>query len=171
MTSVGMGWADFGPLRLPVSETSGPAVTEGQVARCYARTPRGAVLALVNISSRAANGPDWRKVVGQQVFPDAAKGVFEQGTAANRSGKPDYPEKSNRMVPAGYKLVTFTPDTAVIDIAYRNPGGTVTTVLMTARWHEGDWKQQMAPGGGVSDSVLSRFNTHGYILFPQDSKS
>ncbi|MGR4884901.1 hypothetical protein ACIPUC_36575 [Streptomyces sp. LARHCF249] len=163
-----MGWTDFGPLRLPASKTSGPAVTEGQVARCYARTPRGAVLALVNISARASNGPDWRKVVKQQVFPDAAKDVFEQGTAANRSGQPDYPEKSNRMVPAGYKLVTYTPDAAVIDIAYRNPGGTVTTVLMTARWHEGDWKQQMAPEGGVSESVLSRFNTHGYILFPQE---
>ncbi|MCX5409907.1 hypothetical protein OHA37_39470 [Streptomyces sp. NBC_00335] len=166
-----MGWAAFGPLYLPTSKTSGPAVTQGQVARCYARTPRGAVLALVNISSRAANGPDWRKVVEQQVFPDASKNVFEQGTAAHRSGQPDYPAKSNRMVPAGYKLVTFTPDTAIVDIAYRNPGGTFTTVMMTARWHEGDWKQQMSPEGGISESVLSRFNTNGYTLFPQAPKS
>ncbi|MFF3691487.1 hypothetical protein [Streptomyces sp. NPDC002187] len=39
-------------------------------------------------------------------------------------------------------------------------------MLQTARWHEGDWKQQMSPEGGQSGSVSKRFNTNGYTLFP-----
>ncbi|MCZ7458207.1 hypothetical protein [Streptomyces sp. WMMC940] len=164
LASIGLTWKRFGPVNLPASRDAGPAIVKGGVARCYAHTPRGALLALANISVRSSNGPDWRSVVAQQVYPDETQEVFEQGVAASRSDQAsDFPSSSPSL--AGYKLISYTPDTAVIDLAFKNPGGTVLTMVLTARWHEGDWKQQMSVEG-QSASVSKRFNTNGYTLFP-----
>ncbi|MFI2373179.1 hypothetical protein [Streptomyces sp. NPDC018833] len=166
LAPIGLTWNRFGPVNLPASRDAGPAVIKGGVARCYAHTPRGALLALANISVRSSNGPDWRKVVDQQVYPDEAQEAFEQGVAASHSDEnSDYPSASSPRL-AGYKMVSYTPDTAVLDLAFEDPSGTVLTMLLTARWHEGDWKQQMSPEGGQSESVSKRFNTDGYTLFP-----
>ncbi|MFJ3825992.1 hypothetical protein [Streptomyces nodosus] len=165
LAPIGLSWKKFGPINLPASKDAGPAVIDGQVARCYAHTPRGALLALTNISIRSANGPDWREVVAQQVYPNEAQEVFEQGVAASRVDQTsDFPSSTPTL--AGYKLISYTPDTAVIDLAFDTPGGMVLTMVLTARWHEGDWKQQMSPNGGQSESVVKRFNADGYTPFP-----
>ncbi|MBT2432297.1 hypothetical protein J7F01_08785 [Streptomyces sp. ISL-22] len=165
LAPIGLSWKKFGPINLPASKDAGPAVVDGGVARCYAHTPRGALLALTNISIRSSNGPDWRDVVDQQVYPDEAQEVFEQGVAASRADQTsDFPSSTPTL--AGYKLISYTPDTAVIDLAFDTPGGTVLTMVLTARWHEGDWKQQMSPNGGQSESVVKRFNANGYSPFP-----
>ncbi|MCG7524556.1 hypothetical protein MHW47_08920 [Streptomyces sp. OfavH-34-F] len=164
----GLSWKKLGPLNLPLSQRSGPAVTDGQVVRCFAHTPRGAVLALANISVRSANGPGWRAVVEQQVYPDDAKAVYEQSVAANRSDwTSDYPPEFGLPQLAGYKLISYSSDTAVVDFVFQTPGGKVLSMPLTARWHEGDWKQKMSPDGGQTQLAASKDTTDGYVLFPR----
>ncbi|THA70657.1 hypothetical protein E6P78_08720 [Streptomyces sp. A0958] len=168
LRATGLSWKKLGPLNLPLSQRSGPAVTEGQVARCFAHTPRGAVLALANISVRSANGAGWRDVVEQQVFPDEAKAVYEQSVAANRSDwTSDYPPEFGLPQLAGYKLVSYSADTAVVDFVFQTPGGKVLSMPLTARWHGGDWKQKMAPDGGQTELAGAKDTTDGYVLFPR----
>ncbi|MFG2405350.1 hypothetical protein ACGFR8_13630 [Streptomyces brevispora] len=168
LRSTGLSWKKLGPLNLPLSQQSGPAVNDGQVARCYAHTPRGAVLALANISIRSANGPGWRDVVEQQVYPDGTKAVYEQSVAANRSDwTSDYPPEFGLPQLAGYKLVSYSPDTAVVDLVFQTPGGKVLSMPLTARWHEGDWKQKMSPDGGQTELAGVKNTTDGYVLFPR----
>ncbi|MEN8649744.1 hypothetical protein ABCR94_03570 [Streptomyces sp. 21So2-11] len=167
LRATGLSWKEFGPLNLPSSQRSGPAVTKGQVARCFAHTPRGAVLALANVSIRSANGPDWRDVITQQVYPDDAQAVYEQTVAANRSGSSaDFPPEFGLPQLAGYKLVSYSTDSAVVDFVFQTPGGKVMSMLLTARWHEGDWKQKMAMNGGQTEVASSKDSTDGYVLFP-----
>ncbi|MGZ2358312.1 hypothetical protein LRE75_16680 [Streptomyces sp. 372A] len=168
LRSIGLSWKKLGPLNLPLSQQSGPAVTDGQVARCFAHTPRGALLALANISVRSANGPGWRDVVEQQVYPDETKAVYEQSVAANRSDwTSDYPPEFGLPQLSGYKLVSYSADTAVVDLAFQTPGGKVLSMPLTARWHQGDWKQKMAPDGGQTELAAPKDTIDGYMMFPR----
>lgn len=62
----GVTWDLHGVVALPSFKAAGPAVAGEDVARCYARTPVGALLATSQISVRYLAADDWRTVTRTQ---------------------------------------------------------------------------------------------------------
>ncbi|MFF7995070.1 hypothetical protein ACFZDG_35535 [Kitasatospora xanthocidica] len=161
-------WTDFKGYRVPEAAASGPAVHSGDVARCYAHTPRGAVLALAQTSIRSANSDNWRPVIEQQVAAGPERDAYLQFVTAARVNPPTTPSSdfSNVGTFAGFQLVSYTNDTVVVDFAIKFPTTDLyRTIVLTAVWQDGDWRQKMTTTGQQSTAVSQQRTLTGYVPF------
>lgn len=147
----GMDWKIHETFALPVSKTSGPARTNGDVARCYAHTPTGALLAAYQISVRYAWMPKWRDVVEKQTV-GAGKASYIKKRAKAGTEAPDPSEHGQA---AGYKFVTYAKDTAVIQCVDRFQGGQLQVSNYTVKWSDGDWKLEIPKNPAPPSSIDS----------------
>ena len=130
-------WALFRGTAVPSSDTHGPARVIGDVARCYSRTPTGALIAMVQISSRYLVSPDGVSIAREQTIPGKGQDVLV--AALERRGEVEVQSGDVGQI-AAYRFVNFTPDEAVIAVATRGPDGGLQLVELRVRWSEGDWK-------------------------------
>jgi hypothetical protein len=179
----GLGWADFHGIQLPVSAHDGPHDTRGGMAQGFTDTPRGALLAAINIAVRTAAlwGPAiYTPTITHQVTgPDAAvllKADAEdyaqmQATAHVRAGQP---AGRGYAVEAAYRFAAWTPAGATADIVTEGPGTSGTAVLAVTRievlWQHGDWRVVAPPGGDWSNAAAPVSSLTGYTAFPARSE-
>lgn len=135
----GVTWALFGAVAVPASEESGPAVTGEDVARCYARTPVGALLATSQISVRYVAAGDWRKVTRAQTV-GAGRDAYIAGRTAAEKESPTNPDGGAHGQIAGFRFVTYDDSTAVIQSVWRFPDGAMQAATTTVLWRDGDWR-------------------------------
>ncbi len=178
----GLRWADFGGVSLPVSPTAGPHDTRKGLAAGYADTPAGAVLAAVNIAVRATpqGGPGIftptisRQVTGPDVraLQQACAAAYGQAISASgrRYGQPLGPAY---VVEQAYRLVSFAPAQATVDVASTGPGPQGVTVRAVTRvevvWLRGDWHVVAPPGGDWAASATALTSLASFTLFPAAS--
>ncbi|WP_282794599.1 hypothetical protein [Streptomyces sp. CC224B] len=130
-------------MALPTSEAAGPAVTDGDVARCYARTPTGALLAAAQIAVRALLAQDWRTVMEEQTYGDTRDSYIEQRTKLEKKTSPPPPEPGELGQYAGFRFVTYDSRTAVIELVTRfSDTGALQVSTATVQWRDGDWRYQ-----------------------------
>ncbi|MGW4894390.1 hypothetical protein ACWEQL_19270 [Kitasatospora sp. NPDC004240] len=144
-------WVDFKTSKLPVSKLSGPAVVTGEVARCYARTPRGAVLALANASVRTANADDTKTVVEQLVVGNPDRDLYLATVLHGRGAATSAAAPQGQY--AGFRVASYNQDMAEVQLAIRFPNGVHRTVVLLAVWSEGDWKFKVTGTGQQTDQV------------------
>ena len=178
----GLGRADFHGVELPVSRSAGPRDTRGGLARGFADTPLGALLAAVNIGVRA--NAQW----GPAVFGPTIRGqVTGPGTAALLAacGASYGQGRQTAGVPAGqplgrayvaeeaFRWVIYTPADATVDIVSAGPGDYGATVRAVTRieveWLAGDWRVIAPPGGDWGNSAAPLTSLTGYTSFPAPS--
>jgi hypothetical protein len=148
-TPQGINWQLYQTVAVPSSTADGPTVIDGDVARCYAHNPVGALLAESQISTRYLLAPDWQAVVNQQVVPNAGRAVYETNRAkVSTSAGGTY----NQL--AGFKYVTYSPAVATIEIVTRSDSGVMQATTGTVEWLDGDWKLELQPNGGGSPNAL-----------------
>lgn len=152
-------WERFEGVAVPFSPVVGPLDVQGDVARCYAHTPRGALFAAVQISVRLDRSARWQKILGRQVVAGEGKAAYARVRAAGQ------------VVPAGkaaqvtgFRIVSYTPQTAVVGTVSRDPArGGRTARTTTVKW-EGDWK--LAPTAeGSSGSVPKKVGSLSGFVF------
>jgi hypothetical protein len=181
LTAAGQGltWTDFHGIALPVSASAGPRDTRSGLASGFADTPRGALLAAINIGVRTAAqwgteifGPT---VTRQVTGPDAAAllradvGAYAQlrAVAHVRAGQP---AGRGYAAEAGYRFVAWSPAAATVDIVTAGPAADGTTVLASTRiqviWLRGDWRVVAPPGGNWASSATALSSLTDYTLFP-----
>jgi hypothetical protein len=137
-------WSLFHVIALPTSPSAGPLIIEGDLARCYAHTPLGALIATEQIGVRSALGPGWRQVTDRQVMPGASRDAWIRLNSAST----DNPDQAGIFAQtAGFRYVTYTPQVAVIEHVVRAPDGGLWTYTTTVMWDAGDWKLQIQPDG------------------------
>lgn len=137
-------WELTRTVALPVSETAGPARVDGDVARCYAHSPTGALLAAAQISARYVVAEDWQSVVKEQTYGAGQQPLLEQRTAYEKTAEPVAPVPGELGQVAGYQYVTYTPQTAVLVLVNRfGDSGVMQATTITLRWHEGDWQMEL----------------------------
>jgi len=175
----GLRWTDFHGIALPTSATDGPRHARGGLAWGFADTPRGALLAAVNIGVRTA------ALWGPAIYgPTITRQVTGADTAALlRADASDYAQlraaahvKAGRPVGRGYateaawRFAAWTPGDATVDIVTAGPGNSGTTVLAVTRievlWLRGDWRVVAPPGGSWAASAFPVSSLAGYTLFP-----
>ncbi len=155
-------WSLFQGVALPSSPTAGPTRTEGAVHAGYSLTPEGALLAAAQIGARHLITPreGWRQVVQQQVVPGPGRDAFVRARAQVTTDQ--VPAGTYGQI-AGFRFVTYSPDTAVIQLVTRFRNGNLQVSTPTLRWVNGDWKLQLQPDGSASPTVQSVSSLAGFV--------
>jgi hypothetical protein len=146
----GVRWELVGQVAVPVSSSAGPTRVSGGTATGYAHTPEGALIAAAQLSTRAgfsAGRQSWEPTISQQFEPGADR---DRLLAALRDAgeAPAQPGELSQI--AGFSYQSYTPDTAVIGLAFRAPANGAAryhVLSLTLRWRDGDWRMVAPPGG------------------------
>ena len=158
-------WLQVGLGGLPFSATTGPAAVHAGVPSGFAHTRPGAVMAAVQILGRlswAAQTSSSMHAVATACTTPAAQAV-----KALTYGPPSDPS----LIPAvaGFQILTYAPDQAVVNLAIRF-NGVLRVVPATMQWvrtsqGSGDWKLAGAPGPLTDTSWAAVDDLTGYVLF------
>ncbi|MES4886058.1 hypothetical protein ABVB69_36995 [Streptomyces sp. NPDC000349] len=160
----GVTWTLFRAVALPTSEESGPAVTGQDVARCYARTPVGALLASSQISVRHVAADDWRKVTRAQTIGAGRDAYIAGRTKAEKESPTDSDGGTHGQI-AGFRFVTYDDSIAVIQTVWRFPDGRMQAATTTVLWQDGDWllEYPAAPAAPTPVSSLAGYAEWGGV--------
>ncbi|MFE3588256.1 hypothetical protein ACFXOY_12095 [Streptomyces niveus] len=160
----GVTWALFGAVAVPASKDAGPAVTGDDVARCYARTPVGALLATSQISVRYLAADDWRKVTELQTVGAGRAAYITGRTKAEKEASTDRDGGAHGQI-AGFRFVTYDKSTAVIETVWRFPDGRMQSAITTVLWRDGDWRLEYpaAPAAPTPVGSLAGYTTWGGV--------
>ncbi|MEU1590656.1 hypothetical protein [Micromonospora sp. NPDC005710] len=137
--------------RVPVSASIGPRHSDGQVLRCFAHTPMGAVLAAHVVPTQLGER-GWRATVDQQVIAGTGREVL--------AGRLDFATPGvggSHGAYVGYTVVRYTPEAALVRLLVKTTAGQHVATVVDVRWDAGDWKVQPSRVGEVrtpSESVL-----------------
>ncbi|MGH3305904.1 MAG: hypothetical protein ACRDOK_30440, partial [Streptosporangiaceae bacterium] len=116
--SARLSWIDFHGIALPVSVQDGPHHTSGGLAWGFSDTPRGALLAAVNIAVRTA--AQWGPAIYQPTIRSQVTGP-DAGTLLNADAssyaalraaahvRPGQPAGRGYAVEAAYQFEAYTP--------------------------------------------------------------
>jgi hypothetical protein len=144
-------WEVFNGAVVPVSQEHGPRVVDGAIARCYSRTPTGALIAAVQIDYRALVDPGGGVgVARRQTVP--GEGQEALVSALRERGAPGSAEPGELCQVAGFRFVNYTPDEAVMALATRC-GDRLQLTEDRVRWRDGDWYQVLEPDGSSSPTA------------------
>jgi hypothetical protein len=160
----GLTWQVYNTIAFPFSVTAGPMVVEKEgVARCYAHTPLGALLAVSHIGYRMMWASDWRKVAAAQVLPSAGRDVYVRRRAEVPEPLDFRPGELAQI--AGFQFVAYTQTTAVVQLVTRGPEGSMRSLTFTVMWQDGDWKLQVQPSGDASPNAQDISSLDGFVAW------
>lgn len=153
-------WSDVDGVALPVSPSSGPHDTSGNLARGFTHDAGGAVLAAVHLLVRVCPqvGPDVfdPTLRTQVVGPDAASmrvQVAQQYEVLRAQAQVAYGQPVGRLYATlrGYRVDTYGPASAQLQVLTSTVDDTGATVYTAARvqltWTGTDWALVAPPGG------------------------
>ncbi|MFF4652547.1 hypothetical protein [Streptomyces sp. NPDC001380] len=155
-------WSVVSTAVLPTSAAAGPTRLEGPVARCYARTPRGALMAAVNLFYRVGLAAPRTTVTQRQVV--AGPGRDEMIRQLRQVDEQVRPGELAQV--AGYRFVSYTPDTTVVTLVNGSAAaGSLKSLDVTVQWQDGDWKLVARPDGWTSTPATSLHSLVGFTPF------
>lgn len=133
-------WQYQGTTAYPTSEAAGPGATsEEQVRYCFQRSPEGALYAaangLVQATDPAVTEPWMNQFLAEGTYRDQILADNETSSEGSSSG--------SRMTIAGYKILQYNDDSAVVDVAVNastQGQNVVGSFVYSLVWQEGDWK-------------------------------
>jgi len=149
----GVQWRLYQGVALPFSRANGPGTVNGDVAAGYAHNPEGALLAATQIGVRYLVAPDWQAVTAASVAPGPGRASL--GT----------PTPGTYLQIAGYQFVTYTPQTAVVQLVSQASSGAYQVVTNTVAWSGGDWKLVLQANGSSSPTAQVVSSVAGFIVW------
>jgi hypothetical protein len=153
-------WRPLNGAKVPLSASAGPVKSSGQVLWCFAHTPLGAVMA-ANVIPRQMSGSAWRTVTEQQVVAGNARDVFVAMRSSQQGAPPQY--TANSM--AGFMVMSYSPDTAVVRLLIKQPPAVYATTDFTVAWDGGDWKVKALAGGDLHTPVTAVTANGGFVMW------
>lgn len=167
LTAPPVTWELFEGVPLPYSATAGPRLVDGPVYAGFARSQAGALLAAAHLATRylLTPSPGWRQVVARQVLPGPGRDAYVR-LRATVDDVPDAANAGGQGQPAGFRVLAFTPDVAVVQEAIRFPrSGVLQVTSTTLRWAGGDWRLQLQPDGSTSPTAQQVADLDGFVLW------
>ncbi|MEO5315186.1 hypothetical protein PV772_13870 [Pseudarthrobacter sp. CC12] len=138
-------WELIGKIAAPTSPTKyGPGKTDTNGLRaCFAHSPTGALYAGANMIILGSSGrPD---LLAQHLVvegPERDKMLSEPSTTA--------PATAPFQI-AGYKIVDYSGDRAIVEYGLKAANGSVGAVPVAMQWEGGDWKWVL-PASGMGEA-------------------
>ncbi|WP_436775599.1 hypothetical protein [Yinghuangia sp. YIM S09857] len=161
-------WTVYRGNILPTSPVHGPTRASGDVARCFAHTPTGALIAAAQISARYFSAPDWQSVMQQSVLPgperdDAA--VMRQAMDQSRTAPPpDDTDDTDRLQILGFKFAGYSAETASVQLLRGGfDGKDLVSALYTLQWTGGDWRLKIQRDGAAETMVQPEGTRTGFV--------
>jgi hypothetical protein len=164
LTAPPVTWQLFAGVPLPYSATAGPSLVDGPVHAGFERSQAGALLAAAHLGTRylLTPSPGWRDVVARQVLPGPGRDAYVR----LRASVDDAASPGGHGQPAGFRVVAFTPDVAVVQEAIRFPqSGVLQVTSTTLRWVGGDWRLQLQPDGSTSPTAQQVPDLDGFVVW------
>ena len=128
-------WELVGKIAAPTSPKQfGPGKTDANGLRsCFAHSPTGALYAGANVVILASSGRN--DLVLQYLTADGPERdkMLKSSGAASISGNPSFQL-------AGFKLLDYSGDRAVIEYGFKVSNGTFGSLPVVLQWSGGDWK-------------------------------
>ncbi len=91
----------------------------------------------------------------------ARAAAAQDGSEANT----DSPTPGTYLQTAGYQFVTYTPQTAVIQLVSQGASSNYQVVTNTVEWIGGDWKLVLQANGSTSPNAQSVSSMAGFIVW------
>lgn len=164
LTAPTVSWQLFNGVALPYNTNAGPRRVQPPVYAGYQRSQTGALIAAVQLGTRylLTDGQGWREVVAQQVAPGVGREAY---VAARARVQLDDPPGSYGQV-AGFRVLAFTPDVAVLSLVSRFPlTGRLQVTTTTLTWISGDWQLVLQPDGGSSPTAQAVPDLDGFVVW------
>jgi hypothetical protein len=156
-------WEVFNGAVLPASQEHGPAGVDGAIARCYSRTPTGALIAAAQIGFRILVDPDGGVAIAREQTV-AGEGQDALVAALRKRGRPTPPQPGELCQIAGYRFVAFSPQEAVIALA-SDCGDKFQLTESRVQWSDGDWRRVLEPDGSTSPTASVLPDLEGMTLW------
>jgi hypothetical protein len=157
-------WTLVAGTAVPESYTDGPMLhTAAGVAYCYARTPVGAVLAVSNLGH--ATG-DAQVVQNDELKYSVVAGPLADELAAKPAVVSD-PAATSGVQYAGFRIISYTPDTASVALALASSSrpGSYAVVTATVAWSQGDWRVVLQPGPVAVATATSTTSLANFVTW------
>jgi hypothetical protein len=147
---------------IPVSDRYGPADRSGPVWTCFSHSPMGAVMAAESISTRRLASRDRVQVGEEQLVDNEGRRIFLE---AARARDPDEltAEPGTFVQPAGFRVESYNPETAVIASVSRSKTGQLRVATLTVVWQDKTWKLQLLPDGGDTAALTPVADLDGFV--------
>jgi hypothetical protein len=151
-------WDLLGTMAVPSDpSTAGPGtVGKDGLRSCFAQSPTGALYATANIWAASFNG--YAKQVYLELSADSPS--RDKAVQAIKEGKDFGGGTSPKVQIAGFIIHSYTPGTAVVELAIKSADGGYGAFSTSLLWEDGDWKLDIpAAGGGAVRQIrdLSSF--------------
>ncbi len=155
-------WELFGSMYAPTVKDVGPGIKDERQRRCYAHSPRGALLFAANYTAMANRFTDWKTMRPYLAFSSSA---VEEQTRRDTAASPNNVNQSGRIV--GYRITGYTDADATIELAMEasTPDGTgLGYVSFPLVWRDGDWKLYLSDAPLTSGTLT---NLSGFIAWAE----
>lgn len=156
-------WDYVGVIAMPSVAGQGPGATGTDGLRtCFARTPTGAVLSAANMVSQLATPT----LQGEAVRYFIAEGPGYETAVSLTTGSDS--SASIDLQVTGFKVLDYSGDQALVDIAVQATGNGITTYTSFRTpliWQNGDWRQVPAANGQPQYPPVQLPNTADYVAW------
>lgn len=172
-----LGWTNFHGIELPISAAAGPHYTSNGLARGFADSRTGALLAAINIAVRTAAqwGPAiFRPTITRQVTGPNAAALLRADTNAyaqlhgTSPASNSHPGNVPHAAEQAYRVLAYTPANGTVDVVTIGPGSNGTAVLAATRlhvvWLHGDWRLVAPPDGDWARAATPVSSLAGYTV-------
>lgn len=156
-------WTYIGAVGVPSVEGQGPGTVAADGLRtCFARTPTGAVLSAANMTGQLA---------APSVQEEAVRYFIAQGPGYDAAVSMTTESQSSPSIDlqvTGFKLLDYTGDEALVDVAVEATGNGITTYnsfRTPLTWQDGDWRQVPTADGQQQYPPVQLPNTADYIAW------
>jgi hypothetical protein len=143
--------------------------TDGGVARCFAHDAEGALIASVRIQQQIeeATASTW-PIAAEGLAPGPDSDALSAQMATLLAQPPAPADTSTPFAAvAGFKFLSYSPATAVIELIYRTTSGGLYAASQTMQWIAGDWRIAPLGPSELSSPQTSVASLLGYVEWRQ----
>lgn len=145
----------------PSAPAVGPAQDSSGTARCYARTPTGALFAGAGFLAAVSDPAGVYVAVQDLTVPNRGQDVLLQQVVAD-------PAAVLGAAGGGYQIAGFRPlsvssDTAAIAVVLRPDAGGLVAVPLTLTWGKGSWLVRLPDDGNLAELSTPLSTLDGFV--------